>query len=98
VTKVIDYMTMGRPIVQFPLPEMSRLCGDSTLYAREGDPADLADKIEQLVDNRAKAEQLGAAARRRALEVLAWDGQVPVLLEAVRLAAAVGRRRHVAVA
>jgi hypothetical protein len=42
MTKVIEYMVMGRPIVQFPLHETRRVCGDTSLYARSGDPIDLA--------------------------------------------------------
>ena len=99
VTKVIDYMTMGRPIIQFPLPEMSRVCGDSTLYVREGNAVELADAIESLVDDPERAESLGASARQRVLDRLDWRHQVPVLLQALDRGVALaqarsGRRRN----
>ncbi len=94
VTKVIDYMTMGRPVVQFPLPEMAGVCGDSTLYAAEGDPVALADAIESLLDDREQAERLGAAAQRRVLEHFDWQRQVPILLAAVDQAARAGLTRR----
>jgi glycosyltransferase involved in cell wall biosynthesis len=82
MTKVIEYMVMGRPIVQFPLYETGRVCGDTSLYARAGDAADFADRIEELLDDPQRAAALGAAARERAVPAL-WPQQVPALLEAV---------------
>jgi glycosyltransferase involved in cell wall biosynthesis len=87
MTKIIEYMLMGRPIVQFPLTETSRVCGDACVYARPGDAADLAARIAELLDDPTRAAQLGAAARERALAGLLWPQQVPHLLEAVTAAA-----------
>lgn len=83
MTKVIEYMVMGRPIVQFPLYETGRVCGDTSLYAQAGDAADFADRIEELLDDPQRAAALGAAARERAVPALLWPQQVPALLEAV---------------
>jgi glycosyltransferase involved in cell wall biosynthesis len=80
---VIEYMVMGRPIVQFPLYETGRVCGDTSLYARAGDAADFADRIVELLDDPRRAAALGAAARERAVPALLWPQQVPALLEAV---------------
>lgn len=86
MTKVLEYMAMGRPIVQFPLRETQRVAQETTLYARPGDAASLADRIAELLDDRERAEALGAAARRRALNGLMWPDQVPALLAAVEAA------------
>lgn len=83
MTKVIEYMVMGRPIVQFPLRETRRVCGDTTLYARPGDPGDLAACIEELLDDPSRAAELGRRARERAVDGLLWPQQAPVLLEAL---------------
>lgn len=83
VTKVVEYMTMGRPIVQFELRETGRVSAGASLYARPGDPADLAGRIEELLDDPARAAVLGAAGRRRVLDGLLWPAQVPGLLAAV---------------
>jgi glycosyltransferase involved in cell wall biosynthesis len=85
-TKVLDYMAMGRPVVQFPLTEMERLCGDTTAYASDGDARDLADKLEALLADGDRRSHLGVAARRRVLDGLMWPAQVPRLLAAVETA------------
>jgi glycosyltransferase involved in cell wall biosynthesis len=84
MVKVMEYMTMGNAIVQFPLTEMKRVCGDATLYARNGDPVDLADKIAELLDDPGRAQRLGASAAQRCIDSgLTWKHQVPTLLAAV---------------
>lgn len=94
VTKVLDYMAMGRAVVQFPLVEMRRLCGDATAYARAGDAVDLADRLIELVSDPRRRGALGSAARRRVTDGLLWPSQVPTLLEAVRAAREAGRHRR----
>ncbi|MDQ3729924.1 MAG: glycosyltransferase family 4 protein [Actinomycetota bacterium] len=90
--KIFEYMAMGRPVVQFPLHEMRRLCGEATLYARNADAADLADKIVSLLDNPERAAQLGDLARRTVHEQrLMWPDQIPPLLAAVEKAMGVPR-------
>ena len=85
--KVFEYMAMGRPVVQFPLTEMERICGDATVYAENANARDLAIKIEGLLDAPDERERLGEAARARVLEKqLMWPQQVPALLAAVRTA------------
>jgi glycosyltransferase involved in cell wall biosynthesis len=89
MVKVLEYMAMGRAILQFPLAEMRRVCGDATAYAAEGEADDLARKILELVDDPARRRELGDAARRRLLEQgLTWPQQIPILLAAVERAAA----------
>ena len=90
--KVLEYMALGRPVVQTPLEEMVRLCGDATSYARPDDPIDFADRIEELLDDPVKAAALGDRARRRIVEKgLTWPDQVPHLLTAVQTALATSR-------
>jgi glycosyltransferase involved in cell wall biosynthesis len=91
--KVLEYMAVGRPVVQFPLAEMRRLCGDSTVYARNADPIDLARAIVGLLDEPERRARLGAEARRRAFAGLMWHQQVETLIQAVETALAAPRRR-----
>ncbi|MEA2134463.1 MAG: hypothetical protein QOC68_2372, partial [Solirubrobacteraceae bacterium] len=86
--KVLEYLALGKAVVQFPLIEMQRLCGDSTIYARNGDAADLADRICALLDDDERRRRLGEAARRQVTAGLMWPQQVPALLAAVETAAA----------
>ena len=92
--KVLEYMAMGRPVVQFPLQEMRRLCGDAAVYARDGDAADLARQIAELLDDPDRRAELGERARRHVWEQgLMWPDQVPALLAAVEAALEAGAER-----
>lgn len=84
--KVLEYMAMGRAVVQFPLLEMQRLCGDTTLYARNADSHDLAEQIDHLLDDYELRASLGARARERVFDGLMWHDQVPQLLAAMEMA------------
>ncbi len=89
--KVLEYMAMGRPVLQFPLAEMQRICGDATLYARDGDASDLAAGLQMLLDDPIERDRLAALARARILDGLTWPEQVPALLRAVSQAVAMRR-------
>lgn len=91
--KVLEYMAVGRPVVQFPLAEMRRLCGDATLWARPGDAVDLADRIAELVDDPALRRRVGEAGRARVHEGLMWPDQMTSLRAALELARERGRCR-----
>jgi glycosyltransferase involved in cell wall biosynthesis len=84
--KVLEYMAMGKPVVQFPLQEMRRICGDTAVYARNGDAHDLALKICELLDDPARRARLGAAARERIFDGMMWHQQIPTLLRAASTA------------
>jgi glycosyltransferase involved in cell wall biosynthesis len=86
--KVFEYMALGKPVVQFPLREMRRLCGDTAVYARDGDARDLAMKIADLLDDRERRAALGRAAQERVQNGMMWHHQVPSLLAAVTAARA----------
>jgi glycosyltransferase involved in cell wall biosynthesis len=94
--KVLEYMAIGKPVVQFPLTEMRRLCGDAAVYARDADAADMAERVCELLDDPERRRALGDAARRRAAEGLMWSAQEPALAAAVdaALAGAARRRRR----
>jgi glycosyltransferase involved in cell wall biosynthesis len=82
MNKIIEYMALGRPIVQFDLTEGRVSAGLASLYARPNDVEDLADKIEQLLENPTLRRQMGEYGRRRVEEKLAWKYSVPILLDA----------------
>jgi glycosyltransferase involved in cell wall biosynthesis len=94
MVKVLEYMAMGKPIVQFPLREMRRVCDDASVYAANGDARDLAEKVGELIDDPARRERLGDAARKRMNDLgLIWSEQVPTLLAAVERATALRNGR-----
>jgi glycosyltransferase involved in cell wall biosynthesis len=84
--KVLEYMAAGRPVVQSPLAEMQRICGDATAWASGA--ASMADEIAGLLDNPGEARRLGAAARARIEGGLLWPDQAPRLVEAMHTALA----------
>jgi len=86
--KILEYMAMGRAVVQFPLREMQRLCGDTTLYARNADALHLAEQIARLLDDAQLRGELERAARERVSQALMWHHQVPRMLAAIDAALA----------
>lgn len=92
MNKIMEYMTLAKPIVQFDLKEGRASAGDASLYARANDTADFAEKIAELLDDPAKREEMGRIGRARVLDRLRWTHSVPQLLAAYdRLFAKMGR-------
>ncbi|MCK0168706.1 glycosyltransferase family 4 protein [Jannaschia sp. S6380] len=82
MNKVMEYMTLEKPLVQFDLTEGRASAGHASLYARANDPADFARMIAQLMDDPDMARAMGAQGRARVLDTLSWDHSVPALLAA----------------
>jgi glycosyltransferase involved in cell wall biosynthesis len=82
MNKVMEYMALGKPMVQFDLAEGRFSAQDASLYARRNDPRDLAAKIVELLDDPDKRKAMGAFGRRRVREALEWHYEAPKLLAA----------------
>jgi glycosyltransferase involved in cell wall biosynthesis len=82
MNKVMEYMALGKPIVQFDLVEGRYSAQGASLYARRNDPLDLAAKIVELLDDPARRRAMGELGRRRVLEELEWRHEAPKLLAA----------------
>ena len=82
MNKIMEYMALGKPIVQFDLTEGRFSAREASLYARKNDPHDLAAKIVELVDDPVRREAMGAYGRRRVENELEWRYEVPKLLAA----------------
>lgn len=82
MNKVMEYMTLEKPLVQFDLTEGRFSAGDASLYARANDPVDFAEKIAELIADPEKGRRMGKAGRVRVLENLSWDHSTPNLLAA----------------
>jgi len=82
MNKIMEYMALSKPIVQFDLTEGRFSAQDASLYAKKNDPDDLAAKIVELVDDPARRAQMGAFGRRRVENELEWRYEVPKLLQA----------------
>jgi len=82
MNKVMEYMALGKPIVQFDLTEGRFSAQQASLYARKNDAVDFATKIVELLDDPARRAAMGAFGRRRVAEHLEWRHEAPRLLAA----------------
>jgi glycosyltransferase involved in cell wall biosynthesis len=82
MNKIMEYMALGKPIVQFDLTEGRCSAQAASLYARPNDPLDLGRKIVELLDDPARRERMGTFGRRRIETELEWRHEVPKLLAA----------------
>jgi glycosyltransferase involved in cell wall biosynthesis len=82
MNKVMEYMALGRPIVQFETTEGRYSARDAASYARPNDAADLARKMLDLLADPARREEMGRFGYERVRRELAWPHQVEPLLKA----------------
>ena len=86
MNKILEYMAVGKPIVQYDVIEGRRSAGEASLYARGGDEADFAEKILQLINDESERTARGREGRRRMEQELEWNHQTPHLLRAYETA------------
>ncbi len=82
MNKILEYMTLKKPIVQFDLHEGRESAGEASLYAKHNDPVDFAEKIASLLDNPDARARMGEIGRTRIEEQFSWAHSAPVLLAA----------------
>jgi len=82
MNKIMEYMALGKPIVQFDLTEGRYSAQGASLYAARNDPLDMAARIVELLDDPERRKAMGQFGRRRVLEELEWRHEVPRLLAA----------------
>jgi len=82
MNKIMEYMALGKPIVQFDLTEGKVSAQQASLYAEANNATDLAAKIEVLLDDPALRQQMGDFGRNRVEKKLSWEYEVPKLLAA----------------
>ena len=85
MSKIMEYMALGKPIVQFDLTEGRRSALDASLYARRNDVHDLAQKIIELVDDPERRQRMADFGRHRVETELQWSHEAPKLLAAYRV-------------
>ncbi|MDQ2987083.1 MAG: glycosyltransferase family 4 protein [Armatimonadota bacterium] len=82
MNKIMEYMALGKPIVQFDLTEGRFSAGEASLYADKNDPADMAEKIIELLDDPERRRRMGEFGRNRVENELEWKYEAPKLLKA----------------
>jgi glycosyltransferase involved in cell wall biosynthesis len=93
--KILEYMALGKPIVQFDLREGRFSAQDAAVYA---DPANqvpnFAAKITWLLDHPEERRKMGEFGRRRVEKELAWEYSVQNMLAAYEKAFSKMRGKH----
>jgi glycosyltransferase involved in cell wall biosynthesis len=82
MNKIMEYMALGKPIVQFDLAEGRYSAQRASVYAEKNDAVDLAAKIVELLDDPARRAEMGKYGRSRVENELEWRHEVPKLLAA----------------
>ncbi len=82
MNKIMEYMALGKPIVQFDLTEGRFSAQEASLYAAKNDPVDLARKIVELLDDPERRQRMGEYGRNRVVNELEWRYEAPKLLAA----------------
>jgi glycosyltransferase involved in cell wall biosynthesis len=82
MNKVLEYMALGKPIVQFDLHEGRVSAGEASLYAERNDVSSLAEGIIRLIDDAELRSQMGTIGQKRLATTLSWEQQIPRLLAA----------------
>ncbi|HEU4652550.1 MAG TPA: glycosyltransferase family 4 protein [Steroidobacteraceae bacterium] len=82
MNKIMEYMALGKPIVQYDLTEGRFSAQEASLYAERNNPIDFAKKIIELLDNEPLRERMGAIGLERVRTTLSWEHEAPKLLAA----------------
>jgi glycosyltransferase involved in cell wall biosynthesis len=73
MNKIMEYMALKKPIVQYTLKEGRYSAKDASLYAKNTDPIDFAEKIIELLNNEEKRKKMGEYGYNRVLSELSWE-------------------------
>lgn len=80
MVKIMEYMSLGKPIVAFDLPEHRFTARDAAVYVTPNDERAFARALAHLMDNPDRRRVLGAYGQDRVKTQLAWEYCVPNLL------------------
>lgn len=82
MTKVMEYMTLGKPIVSFDLKEARYSAGESALYVKNNDAVAFAEGILKLLADPAGSRKMSDFGMARVDSSLSWQKQSVSLLNA----------------
>ncbi|NEU09991.1 glycosyltransferase family 4 protein [Flavihumibacter sp. R14] len=73
MNKIMEYMALRKPIVQYSLKEGQFSAQKASLYASNTDPEDFANKVVYLIDNVDLRNEMGEYGYRRVVNELSWE-------------------------
>ena len=82
MVKIMDYMTFGKPIIQYETTEGKVTAGDSAVYIKENNEIEFAEAIINLLENESRRKIMGNIGKKRIEEMLNWDKQKDNLIKA----------------
>ena len=84
MNKILEYMALGKPIVQFDLMEGRFSAREASLYAQRNNSKDFGDKILFLIDHPEERKKMGESGYTRIMKELQWDIEKLNLFKAYR--------------
>lgn len=81
MNKILEYMALGKPIVQFDLTEGRYSAQKASLYAERNNALDMAEKIIHLLEEDKMRKEMGEYGRKRVVNELSWDYTSKALLQ-----------------
>lgn len=81
MNKILEYMALGKPIVQFDLTEGRYSAQEASLYAEPNNAIDMANKIIHLLDHPEERQRMSEYGRKRIVNELSWEHTSRALLE-----------------
>lgn len=82
MTKIMEYMTLGKPIVSFDLQENRFSADRAALYVENNNAVAFADGILTLLHDKELSREMGEVGRKRVTEMLSWEKQSENLVNA----------------
>jgi glycosyltransferase involved in cell wall biosynthesis len=73
--KLLNYMACGLPTVAFDNPVNREILGDKGVFARFGDPHDLARCIGELIGDVMRRQSISVSVREAAVKVHSWKSR-----------------------
>ncbi len=84
MNKIMEYMALAKPIVQFDMDEGRFSAQEASLYAKPNDAMDMAQKILELLEDPEKRREMGAFGYDRVKNQLEWKYEKENLYRAYR--------------
>ncbi len=73
MNKIMEYMALKKPIVQYDLKEGRFSAQQASLYAKNTDTDDFATKIIWLLENPTECKAMGDFGHERVVKFLSWE-------------------------
>lgn len=81
MNKILEYMALAKPIVQFDLTEGRYSAQEASLYAEPNNARDMADKVCELLADPERRRIMGEYGRNRVVNELSWEHTSKALLD-----------------